>query len=79
MELSAAVIDTFTVLLNADPPRGVLHLAFADIESSVRGKPGKQPLTSFKRFVRFLLSMGRIDYETGENLYNLLKQVNMGK
>ena len=69
----------FTVLLNADPPQGVLDLTFADIESYVREKPGKQLLTSFKRFVRFLLSTGRIDYETGENLYNLLKQVSKGK
>ncbi len=68
-----------TFLLESDPPRGVLDLTFADIESYVREKPGKQPLTSFKRFVRFLLSTGRIDYETGENLYDLLKQVSKGQ
>jgi hypothetical protein len=68
-----------TILLESDPPRGVLDLTVADIESYMRGKPGKQPLTSFKRFVRFLLSTGRIDYETGENLYDLLKQGSKGK
>ena len=65
-----------TNLLDADPPRGVLDLTVADIESYVRGKPGKQPLTSFKRFVRFLIGTGRIDYGTGENLSDFLKQVN---
>ena len=68
-----------TILLESDPPRGVLDLTFADIEPYMRGKPGKQPLTSFKRFVRFLLSTGRIDYETAENLYDLLKQISKGK
>ncbi len=68
-----------TILLESDPPRSVLDLTFADIASYLGGKPGKQPLTSFKRFVRFLLSTGRIDYETGENLYDLLKQASKGK
>jgi hypothetical protein len=64
-----------TTLLDADPPRGILDLTVADIESYVRGKSGKQPLTSFKRFVRFLIDTGRIDYGTGENLSDFLKQV----
>jgi hypothetical protein len=64
-----------TTLLEADPPRGVLELTVADIESYVRGKPAKQLLTSFKRFVRFLIGTGRIDYATGENLSDFLKQV----
>jgi hypothetical protein len=72
----AAIADfASTVLGNADPPRGVLDLTVADIESYVRGKPGKQLLTSFKRFVRFLIGSGRIDYATGEDLYDFLKQV----
>jgi hypothetical protein len=53
----------------------VLELTVADIESYVRAKPGKQLLTSFKRFVRFLVGTGRIDYGTGENLSEFLKQV----
>ncbi len=64
-----------TTLLDADPSRGVLDLTLADIESYVLGKSGKQPLTSFKRFVRFLIDTGRIDYGTGENLSDFLKQV----
>ena len=44
--------------------------------SGVSGvKPGKQLLTSFKRFVRFLIGTGRIDYATGEDLSDFLKQV----
>ena len=75
----ATIVDfASTVLLNVDPPRGVLDLTFADIESYLRGKPGKQALTSFRRFARFLLSTGRIDYETGENLSDLLKHVTKG-
>src|SRR5258708_19946382 len=72
----AAIADfAYTILLDAHPPRGVLHLTLADIESYVRGKPGKQTLTSFKRFLRFLIGTGRIDYGTGENLSDFLKQV----
>ncbi len=52
-----------TTLVEADPPRGVLELTVADIESYVRGKPAKQLLTSFKRFVRFLVGTGRIEEE----------------
>jgi len=65
-----------TALVEAEPPRGVLELTVADIESYVRGKPTKQLLTSFKRFVRFLVGTGRIDYATGEDLSDFLKQVN---
>ncbi len=72
----ATIADfAYTTLLDADPPRGVLDLTLADIESYVRGKPGKQTLTSFKRFLRFLIGTGRIDYGTGENLSDFLKQV----
>ncbi len=72
----ATIVDfASTTLLDADPPRGVLDLTLADIESYLRGKSAKQPLTSFKRFVRFLIGTGRIDYATGENLYDFLKQM----
>lgn len=75
----ATIADfAYTILLDADPPRGVLDLTFADIQSYLSEKSGKQPLTSFKRFVRFLLNTGRIDYETGENLHELLKEVSKG-
>ena len=72
----ATIADfVYTILLDADPPRGVLDLTFADIQSYLSETSGKQPLTSFKRFVRFLLNTGRIDYGAGENLYDLLKEV----
>ncbi len=64
-----------TAKIETDPPRGVLDLTVADIESSVQGKSGKQPLTGMKRFVRFLSSTGRIDSDTGEHLSDFLKQV----
>ena len=80
VETHVATIADFasTVLLNADSPRGVLDMTFADIESYLRGKPGKQSLTSFKRFVRFLLNTGRLDYEAGDALDDLLKQLKKG-
>jgi hypothetical protein len=79
-ETHVATIEDFasTIPGNADPPRGVLDLTSADIESYVRGKPSKQVLTSLKRFVRFLLSTGRIDYEQGEELSDFLKQMGKG-
>ncbi len=81
VEMHVATIADFAsiILLESDPPRGALDLTFADIQSYVSGKPSKQPLTSFKRFVRFLFSTGRLDYEAGEHLYELLKQVSKAK
>jgi hypothetical protein len=80
VEVHAATIADFaqTTLLASDPPRGLLDLTFADIESYLSGKPGKQPLTSFKRFLRFLINTGRIDYDLGEHLSGLLKQMGKG-
>ena len=77
VEGHVATITDFasTTLLNAVPPRGVLDLTLADIESYLRGKPAKQLLTSFKRFVLFLVGTGRIDYATGDDLSDFLKQV----
>ncbi len=81
VEAHVATIADFasTILLESDPPRGVLDLTFADIQSYLSGKSGKQPLTSFKRFVRFLLGTGRINYQTGENLHDHLKQASKEK
>ncbi len=77
VEGQVATITDFasTTLVEAESPRGVLELTVADIESYVRGKPPKQLLTSFKRFVRFLIGTGHIDYATGEDLSDFLKQV----
>ena len=75
VEVHASTIEDFahTTLMASDPPRGVLDLTFDDIQSYLSAKPGKQPVTSFKRFLRFLTNTGRIDYEQGENLSRLLK------
>ncbi len=75
VEVHTATIEDFahTTLLDSDPQRGVLDLTFDDIQSYLDEKPGKQPLTSFKRFMRFLIGTGRIDYEQGEYMYDLLK------
>lgn len=75
VETHVATISDFasTILLESDPPRGLLDLTSADIRSYLSEKSGKQSLTSFKRFVRFLIDTGRIDYERGQSLYEGLK------
>ncbi len=80
IEVHAHTIEDLsqTVLLHAEPPRGILDLTLADIQSYLNEKPGKQPVTSFKRFVRFLINTGRIDYEVGEEIYDVLKQMSKG-
>lgn len=80
IEVHAQTIEDFsqTALLPSDPPRGVLDLTRADVQSYLRRKSGKQPVTSFKRFVRFLINTGRIDYEAGEEMYDVLKQMSKG-
>jgi len=77
VDVHAATIEDFAhgIVLEADPPRGILDLTEADLLSYLKEHPGKQPLTSFKRFIRFLLNTGRIDYELGENLRALLNQM----
>jgi hypothetical protein len=76
IEVHAQTVEDFahSVLLQSDPPRGVLDLTLADLQSYLSEKPGKQPVTSFKRFLRFLITTGRIDYEAGEDISDFLKQ-----
>jgi hypothetical protein len=62
-----------TLLLASIPPRGLLDLTSADIQSYLSEKSGKQLVTSFKRFIRFLIDTGRIEYEQGQSLYDGLK------
>ncbi len=80
IEVHAQTVEDFayTVLLQSDPPRGVLDLTLADMQSYLSEKPGKQPVTSFKRFLRFLINTGRIDYEAGEEIRDVLKQMGKG-
>ena len=77
VDVHATTIEDFAheTLLEADPPRAILDLTEADLRSYLEAHPGKQPLTSFKRFIRFLLNTGRIDYELGEHLRVLLNQM----
>ena len=76
VSMHAATIEDFAheTLLAADPSRGILDLTEADLWSYLESHPGKQPLTSFKRFIRFLLNTGRVDYELGEHLRIRLNQ-----
>jgi hypothetical protein len=77
VDVHATTIEDFAqgTLLEADPPRGILDLTEADLLSYLKEHPGKQPLTSFKRFIRFLLNTGRIDYDLGEHLHVILNQI----
>lgn len=65
-------------LLEQDPPRG-LELTSADLEHYLRGHADPAVLTSFKRFVRFLLNTGWVDYEVGEALADRLKELRVGE
>ncbi len=77
VEVHATTIEDFvnTTLMGSDPSRGVLELTTDDIRSYLSNKPGQQPVTSFKRFTRFLINTGRIDYDEGEKLSTVLKQM----
>lgn len=68
-----------TTLLEQDPPRGLLDLTNADLEHYLRGHDDPAVLTSFKRFARFLLNTGRVDYEVGEALADRLKELRVGE
>lgn len=77
IDVHATTIEDFAheTLLEADPPRGILDLTEVDLRSYLERYSGKQSLTSFKRFLRFLLNTQRIDYELGEHLRVLLNQL----
>lgn len=77
VEQHATNIDAFaqTSLLTQDPPRGLLDITFADVQTYLHIAENKTTPTSFKRFVRFLAETGRIDYEQEESLSELLKHM----
>jgi hypothetical protein len=77
VDVHATTIEAFAqeTLLDADPPRGILDLSVADLQFYLERHPGKQPLTSFKRFIRFLLNTERINDELGEDMRLLLNQM----
>jgi hypothetical protein len=77
VEKHASNIDAFArdYLLVQDPPRGLLDITAADVETYLRASGNETITTSFKRFVRFLDETGRMeDYEQVKSLYALLKQ-----
>jgi hypothetical protein len=76
VDVHATAIEDFAheTLGVTDPPRGTLDFMEADLRSYLASHPGKQSLTSFKRFIRFLLNTGRIDDELGEHFRFLLNQ-----
>jgi hypothetical protein len=62
-----------TTLLAGDPPRGLLELTPSDLQSALQGADPTL-FTSFKRFLRFLITTGRIDDEEGFKLQDWLKR-----
>jgi len=77
VDAHATTIEDFVyqTLLDADPPRGILDLKEVELGSYLKEHPGKQPVISFKRFIRFLLNTRRINYELGEGMRVLLNQI----
>jgi hypothetical protein len=80
-ERHVGVIADFaeTTLLAHDPPRGLLELTGADLQSYLHREADPAVLTSCKRFVRFLLNTGRMDYEAGEALQAQLRASRRGE
>jgi len=76
VEQHAGTIETFaqTSLLAQDSPRGLLDTTLADVQAYLHTSGNKTATTSFKRFIRFLLDTGRMDYEQAEPLLDSLKQ-----
>ena len=70
-------IDAFaqTFLLMQDPPRGLLDMTLADVQTYISTAGEKANPTSFKRFVRFLSESGRMDYDRVEALRDYVKSV----
>jgi hypothetical protein len=77
VEVHATTIEDFAqnTLLAANPPQGILELTAESMQAYLGQHPGSQPLTSFKRFVRFLLNTERIEDELGEYLRTLLNKM----
>jgi hypothetical protein len=67
-----------TTLLAQDPPRGLLELRGADFQAYLQRASDPGVLTSCKRFVRFLLTTERLDYEAVEALQKQLKMLHPG-
>lgn len=76
IEKHASNIDTFAqnYLLAQNPPRGLLEVTPADVQTYLRASEDETLKTSFKRYVRFLDETTRMDdYEQIKSLYAVLK------
>jgi hypothetical protein len=63
-----------TVLVAQEPVRGLLELTPADVELYLTSSVPKANPVSFKRFVQFLATTGRMDYELTDELREELKR-----
>ncbi len=76
VEKHASNIDAFAqnYLLAKNPPRGLLDITPADVQTYLRTSGDETLTTSFKRYVRFLDETARMDdYEQIKSLYATLK------
>jgi hypothetical protein len=75
MEKHVGNIDTFarSYLLAQDPPRGLLDMTLADVQTYLSLPTDATTKTSFKRFARFLDETGRMDYDQVAPLREFLK------
>ncbi len=76
IEQHVGTIEAFaqTYLLEGNPPRGLLDMTLGDVQTYLAGAGKRANATSFKRFVRFLLDTGRMDYERARPLQEFLKK-----
>ncbi|MCP4699332.1 MAG: hypothetical protein GY862_21165 [Gammaproteobacteria bacterium] len=76
VEQHAGQIETFIEhsLLAQNPPCPLSEISVANLRTYLARKGGKANPVSFKRLVRFLLNSGRIDWEDGQAMQDLLKQ-----
>ena len=75
VEQHASTIQQFgsNVLLNQTPSHGLLDMTPDEVESYLQTTGVKTVKTSFKRFVRFLVETGRMEYGQTEELRQMLK------
>ncbi len=64
-----------SALLAQAPPRALLDLTVADVRAYLEHGATKPNAVSFRRFVQFLTTSGRLDYEQAEVLRSYLRYV----
>jgi hypothetical protein len=75
VEQHASTIQHFasTALLSQTPPCGLLDMTRNEVKTYLQTTGERTTKTSFKRFVRFLMETGRIEYQQAEELQQILK------